>query len=164
MKISADGKKAAYLTSDPNTGGNILMEMEIGKAAEAQAVATDVENFAFVGGDLFYYYDYADGEGTLAMAGSETTIPGACGVQYADDAVYYVADADSATGNGQLRYWDGKKETVIDENTFAFQYKGNGKLAYISGYDVNEGLGDLCYFDGKNARVLDTDVTALFIY
>lgn len=164
MKISADGKKAAYLTSDPNTGGNILMEMEIGKAAEAQAVAMDVENFAFVGGDLFYYYDYADGEGTLAIAGSETTIPGACGVQYADDAVYYVADADSATGNGQLRYWDGKKETVIDENTFAFQYKGNGKLAYISGYDVNEGLGDLCYFDGKNARVLDTDVTALFIY
>lgn len=164
MKISADGKKAAYLTSDPNTGGNILMEMEIGKAAEAEAVAMDVENFAFVGGNLFYYYDYANGEGTLSMAGSETTILGACGVQFADDAVYYVADADSTTGNGQLRYWDGKEETVIDENVFAFQYKGNGKLVYISGYDVNEGLGDLYYFDGKNARVLDTDVTAIFIY
>lgn len=164
MKIFADGKKAAYLTSDPNTGGNILMEMEIGKAAEAEAVAMDVENFAFVGGNLFYYYDYANGEGTLSMAGSETTILGACGVQFADDAVYYVADADSTTGNGQLRYWDGKEETVIDENVFAFQYKGNGKLVYISGYDVNEGLGDLYYFDGKNARVLDTDVTAIFIY
>lgn len=164
MKISADGKKAAYLTSDPNTGGNILMEMEIGKAAEAEAVAMDVENFAFVGGNLFYYYDYANGEGTLSMAGSETTILGACGVQFADDAVYYVADADSTTGNGQLRYWDGKEETVIDENVFAFQYKGNGKLVYISSYDVNEGLGDLYYFDGKNARVLDTDVTAIFIY
>lgn len=164
MKISADGKKAAYLTSDPNTGGNILMEMEIGKAAEAEAVAMDVENFAFVGGNLFYYYDYANGEGTLSMAGSETTILGACGVQFTDDAVYYVADADSTTGNGQLRYWAGKEETVIDENVFAFQYKGNGKLVYISSYDVNEGLGDLYYFDGKNARVLDTDVTAIFIY
>ncbi|MGN0136297.1 hypothetical protein [Anaerotignum sp.] len=164
LKLSKDGRKAAYLTSDPNTGGNILMEMEIGKAAEASAVAMDVENFAFVGGNLFYYYDYANGEGTLAMAGGETTIAGACGVQYADDAVYYIADADSTTGNGQLRYWNGTKETVIGENAFAFQYKGNGKLAYISGYDVNEGLGDLYYYNGKEPRLLDTDVTALFIY
>lgn len=164
MKISANGKKAAYLTEDPNTGGNILMEMEIGKAAEAEAVAMDVESFAFVGDDLFYYYDYAKGEGTLAMAGSETTIPGACGVQYADDAVYYIADADSTTGNGQLRDWDGTEETVIADNVFAFQYKGNGKLVSISGYDVNEGLGDLYYFDGKENRLLDEAVTALFIY
>lgn len=163
MKISADGTKAAYLTSDPNTGGNILMKMELGKAAEAEAVAMDVENFAFVGGELFYYYDYAEGSGTLAMAGSETTISGACGVQFADDAVYYIADTDT-TGNGQLRCWAGKEETAIDDNVFAFQYKGNGKLAAISGYDVNEGLGDLHYYDGKNVQVLDTDVTAIFIY
>ena len=98
------------------------------------------------------------------MAGSETTIAGACGVQYADDAVYYIADTDSKTGNGQLRCWDGTEETLIADSAFAFQYKGNGKLAYISGYDVTEGLGDLGYYDGKEARILDEDITAIFIY
>lgn len=164
LKLSADGKKVAYLITDSNTGGNILMQMELGKEVEAEAVVMDAQSFAFIGNDLIYYYDYKDGAGTLAMAGSETTIPGACGVQYADDAVYYIADTDSKTGNGQMRYWDGKTETVIAEDAFAFQYKGNGKLAYISGYDVNEGLGDLYYYNGKEARMLDTDVTAIFIY
>lgn len=164
LKLSADGKKAAYMITDPNTGGNILMQMELGKDAEAEAVQMDVESFAFVGGELFYYFDYANGAGTLAMAGSKTTIAGACGVQYADDAVYYIADTDSKTGNGQLRCWDGKEETLIADSAFAFQYKGNGKLAYISGYDVTEGLGDLGYYDGKEARILDEDITAIFIY
>ena len=168
IKISANGQKAAYLITDPNTGGNILMQMQIGKAAEAAAVQTDVEDFAFLGGNgpLCYYYAYANGAGTLAIEGEERTITNATGVQFAEDAeaVYYITDADSTTGNGKFQCWGGGEPTDIDGNAFAFQYKGNGKAAFISGYDVNEQLGDLHYYDGKGVTVLDEDITAIFIY
>ena len=59
---------------------------------------------------------------------------------------------------------DGKTETTIAKDVFAFQYKDNGKLVYIGKYDVNAGVGDLYYYDGKEARKLDTGITAIFIY
>ena len=100
----------------------------------------------------------------MGAAGSKTTIANASGVQFTEDAVYYVADADAATGNGELRAWDGKTETTIAKDVFAFQYKENGKLVYIGKYDVNAGVGDLYYYNGKEARKLDTGITAIFIY
>lgn len=164
LQISPDGKRAAYLTEDPNSGGNILMVMEIGKAAEATAVQTNVENFGFVGSSLYFYFDYENGAGTLAAEGVEQTIPDACGIQYTDEGAYYIADVDSTTGNGQLKFWDGMEETVIDSGVFAFQYKNNGKLVYISSYEIDGGAGDLYYYDGEGSRKLDTDVTAIFMY
>ena len=169
LKISSDGSRAAYLMKDENTGGNILMQMEIGKAEEAVAVQMDVEDYAFIGGNgpLCYYYEYANGAGTLASADSDRTITGATGVQFAEDtnAVYYIKDIDSKTGVGQMQHWNGKEEpVVVDACIFAFQYKGNGKAAIIYDYDVTKQAGDLGYYDGKGVTKLDEDITAIFIY
>lgn len=163
LKLSEDGKKAAYLDTDANTGDTILVEIELGKE-KAETVATNVQSFGYIGNTLIYYFDYTEGVGTLGAAGSKTTIANASGVQFTEDAVYYVADADAATGNGELRAWDGKTEATIAKDVFAFQYKDNGKLVYIGKYDVNAGVGDLYYYNGKEARKLDTGITAIFIY
>ena len=78
--------------------------------------------------------------------------------------MYFISEPNGATGNGTLKRWDGKNETVIATDTFAFQYKANGKLAYLKNYDLSTGKGDLYYYDGKQSRLLDTGVTALFMY
>lgn len=163
LKLSENGRKAAYLDTDANTGDTILVEQELGKE-EAETVATNVQSFDYIGNTLIYYFDYAEGTGILGAAGSKTTIANASGVQFTEDAVYYVADADEASGNGELRAWDGKTETAIAKDVFAFQYKDNGRLVYIGSYDVNAGVGDLYYYDGREARKLDTGITAIFIY
>lgn len=166
LKISADGTKAAYLMTNENTGGNILMQMEIGKAADAGAVQMDVEEFAFVGkNDLFYYYEYADGAGTLAKAGEgDNSISAASGVHFAKDTgrVYYLL-LDQNTGHGKMEWWDGENRETIDGGIFAFQYKGNGRAALIYDYDLMKQTGDLGYYDGKGVTMLDEDMTAIFI-
>lgn len=168
MKVSSDGSRAAYLITDPNTGGNILMQMKVGKAKEAAAVEVDVKEFDFIGGNgpLCYYYDYKDGQGKLTAVGSNRTIENAAGVQFAADVkdVYYISDLDAKTGVGQMTQWDGKGEpVVIDGGVFAFQYKGNGNVALIYHYDVKKQVGDLGYFDGTGVRQLDKNITGIFI-
>ena len=169
VKVSADGSRAAYLATDETTGGNVLMQMEIGKAADAAVVQMNVEDFAFIGGNgpLCYYYDYANGVGTLASVDSERTITDAAGVQFADDVkeVYYIANISSTTGVGQMQHWNGEDEpTIVDGGIFAFQYKGNGKAALIYDYDVMKQTGDFGYYDGKGVTMLDEDITAIFMY
>ncbi len=168
LRVSSDGSRAAYLTENPNTGGNILLQMEIGKAADAGAVQENVEKFAFIGGNgpLCYYYEYANGTGTLASVNSERTITDAAGVEFAKDVkeVYYIRDIDNTTGVGMMEHWDGKGEpTIVDGDVFAFQYKGNGKVAVIQGYDLQKQTGSLGYYDGKGLKKLDEDVTAIFV-
>ena len=166
LKVSSDGTKAAYLMENANTGGNILIQMEIGKAAEAAAVQMDVEEFEFVGkNDLFYYYAYEGGAGKLAKAGDgDNSISAVSGVQFAKDMgrVYYLL-LDMNTGNGKMEWWDGENRETIDGGIFAFQYKGGGKAALLYQYDVMEQTGDLGYYDGKGVTMLDEDITAIFI-
>lgn len=171
VQVSADGSRAAYLVEDPDTGSNTLMQIKVGQDAtkEFTVVQENVKEFAFVGGNgpLCYYYDYADGAGTLSSMESDRAITGATGVHFAEDtkAVYYIRDIDSTTGVGQMQHWDGKGEPVIvDGGVFAFQYKGNGKAAIVYQYDVAKQVGDLGYYDGKGVTMLDEDITALFIY
>ena len=169
IKVSSDGRKVAYLATDETTGGNVLMQAEWGNMAEAEVVQTNVESFAFIGGNgpLCYYYDYANGVGTLGSAESERTITDAAGVEFAQDVknVYYLVGINGSTGNGQMQHWDGKGEPVIvDGGVFAFQYKGNGKAAVLFAYDVLSQIGDLGYYDGKGVTMLDEDITALFMY
>lgn len=163
IRISAHGTKAAYLAADETTGETILMELTIGKDAEATAVQTAVDDFAFVGDDLYYYFGYADGVGTLAKAGIEEVVENACGVEYAEDCVYYITNLDAA-GCGELQSWNGKKKETIDSEVFSFQYKGNGKAAILTAYDANAGVGNLHYYDGKNVHQLDEGITAIFMY
>lgn len=168
LQVSSDGSRAAYMMEDPNTGGNILMQMEVGKAADAAAVQMDVEKFAFLGGNgpLVYYYDYANGAGVLASAESERTIAGVAGVEFVKDVkeVYYIRDISMTTGAGQMQHWNGKDEpAIVDGGVFAFQYKGNGKVAVLYNYDLVERVGDLGYYDGKGVTMLDKGITGIFI-
>lgn len=158
IQISKDGKYAAYLDSN-----NKLLKMTIGKAAEAVEFAGNVENFTFLGDKLGYAYDYENGVGKI---GTENTEPAenACGITFAEDEVYFIQNPDSETGNGKLRVWKKDAFTDMDEDVFAFQYKGNGKLVYLKNYNVTEGKGDLYYYDGKESRLLDTGITAIFMY
>ena len=166
MQVSPDGSRAAYLVKDENSGENMLMQMKIGKAAEAAVVQKNVKEFAFVGrNDLFYYYDFANGAGKLGKAGEgDNSIDAASGVQFAKDAgrVYYLL-LDQKTGNGKMEWWDGETRETIDGGVFAFQYKGNGKAALVYGYDPAQLTGDLGYYDGKGVTKLDEDITAIFI-
>lgn len=170
MRISADGKHAAYLMQEPMTGKNILMHMEIGKAAQAETVEMGVETFAFLGGsnELGYYYDYADGKGTVETYGVSSTMltPNAAGVQYAsDEAALYLLQLSEETeeaGTGTLSCWNGKEFVEIDEEVFAFFYHGNGKVVYLKEYDVTTGKGNLFWFDGTDTHLVDTDITAIF--
>jgi len=170
VKVSSDGSKAAYLATDEATGSNVLMEMEIGKAAEATAWEKNVEEFAYLGrsNELGYSFDYNNGSSIVRTDGVEHTMyaEGACGIQFVTDRqeLYFIQYPDSTTGNGTLKGWKNEAYIDIDEDVFAFQYKGNGKLAYIKNYDLNTGLGDLYYFDGSESRLLDTDITAIFMY
>ena len=166
VQTSADGSKIAYLVEDAG-GGNVLMLGELGKAGEAAAVQTNVEEFAFVGrNDLFYYYDYANGAGKLGKAGEgDNSISAASGVHFAVDVgrVYYLL-LNQNTGNGKMEWWDGENRETIDGGVFAFQYKGNGKAAILYQYDVIAGVGDLGYYNGKGVTMLDEDITAIFMY
>ncbi len=163
VQLSGSKNKAAYLDTDAATGETILVEMDLQKE-KAETIAENVQSFGYVGNTLIYYYDYADGSGTLGVAGSETTVANASGAQFTEDAVYYIADLDETSGNGRLAAWNGKTEQTIAEDAFMFYYKENGKLVYIGSYDLNKAVGDLYYYDGKQTRKLDTDVTAIFIY
>ena len=168
VKVSFDGSHAAYLAEDAATGENVLMTMETGKAAEARVYERNVESFDFLGKTdwLGYYFDYENGRGTVCMANS-SHIEDTCGVHYAEDerVIYYIEELDSETGNGDLKAWRNHDHwETIDEDVFAFQYKGNGKLVYLKNYDVLAGKGDLYYFDGTASRLLDTDVNAIFMY
>lgn len=170
VKLSADGSCAAYMLQEPMTGENILMYMEVGEAAAAEAVQIGVETFDFLGGseELGYYYDYADGKGTVDTYGTTSTMqaPNTAGVQYAsDESAVYVLQLTEETkeaGTGILSCWDGKKFTEIDQNVFAFFYHGNGKVVYLKEYDVNTGKGNLFFFDGEETHLVDTDITAIF--
>ncbi len=168
LQVSDDGMKAAYFATDPNLGGNILMEMEVGKAVEAAAVEMDVESFGYLGGSdlLCYYHGTTDGTGILTAG--EKSVSDVAGVEFAEDrqAAYYIVNPDRATGVGQMQIWDGVNEPeIIDGGVFAFQNKGDGRLVLISGYDVYSGLGDLHYYDGESSiYVLDEDITAVFMY
>lgn len=171
VQVSADGSRAAYLVEDPDTGSNTLMQMELGQTKEtkeATVVQENVKEFAFIGGNgpLCYYYDYADGAGTLASLESDRTITDATGVTFAKDVkeIYYIQNIDAKTGVGQMQHWNGKDEpTTVDGGVFAFQYKGNGKAALVYGYDPAQLTGDLGYYDGKGVTKLDEDITAIFI-
>lgn len=171
VQVSADGSRAAYLVEDPETGSNTLMQMEFSQTKEtkeATVVQENVKAFAFIGGNgpLCYYYDYADGAGTLASLESDRTIADATGVTFAKDvkAIYYIQNIDAKTGVGQMQHWNGKDEpTIVDGGVFAFQYKGNGKAALVYGYDVQKLTGGLGYYDGKGVTKLDEDITAIFI-
>ena len=171
VQISADGSRAAYLVKDSETSSNTLMQMELGQtkeAKEATVVQENVKEFAFIGGNgpLCYYYDYADGAGTLASLESDRTITDATGVTFAKDVkeIYYIQNIDAKTGVGQMQHWNGKDEpTIVDGGVFAFQYKGNGKAALVYGYDVQKLTGGLGYYDGKGVTKLDEDITAIFI-
>ena len=46
LKLSENGKKAAYLDTDANTGDTILVEIELGKE-KAETVATNVQSFGY---------------------------------------------------------------------------------------------------------------------
>ena len=165
VQVSADGKKAAYLVENAN-GGNALMQMELGSSVEVTVVQENVEEFSFAGGnDLFYYYDYANGAGKLGKAGEgDNSINAASGVQFAKDTgrVYYLL-LDQNTGNGKMEWWDGENRETIDGGVFAFQYKGNGKVALVCDYDLVHLTGGLGYYDGKGVTMLDEDITAIFI-
>ena len=165
VQVSQDGSKAAYLVKDAN-GGNALMQMEFGSSVAATVVQNNVEEFSFVGkNDLFYYYDYANGAGKLGKAGEgDNSIDNASGVQFAKDTgrVYYLL-LDQNTGNGKMEWWDGESRETIDGGVFAFQYKGNGKVALIYDYDLVTLKGGLGYYDGKGVTMLDEDITAIFI-
>lgn len=167
VRLSKDGNSVAYFVRNTDTGISSLMLADVRNMAEAALVQTDVDSMAFLGGGntLGYYCNYANGVGTAAT--SEGNAQGnACGVYYAEDekAMYFISEPSGATGNGTLKRWDGKEETVVAENAFAFQYKANGKLAYLQNYDLAAETGDLYYYDGKQSRLLDTGVTALFMY
>ena len=148
-------------------GTSDLMLADVQDMEKAAMVQTNVDSMAFLGssGLLGYYCNYDNGVGTVATSDGNAQ-GNACGVYYSDDekAMYFISAPNGATGNGTLKRWDGKNETVIAENTFAFQYKANGKLAYLQNYDFTTGVGDLYYYDGKQSRLLDTGVTALFMY
>ncbi len=165
LQISADGKRAAYVVNDANMGGNILMEMEIGKAEDASAVATNIERFAFLGGNGPLCYAYTE-NGVNGLTAGEKTITNVNAVEFAEDAqaVYYIADADAVSGVGQLQIWDGVNEpTTVDEGVFAFRNLGDGKFALIEGDDAAEGSASLHYFDGKSVSLLDESITALYM-
>lgn len=168
MKVSGSGKYASYLASDPDTEEIVLMEMEFGKPEAVTVLQRNVKSFDYLGKteQLSYYFDYADGKGSISLPDG-SVMENTCGVQYAKDkrALYYIENPDDITGNGVLRCWKSQDhQHQIDEDVFAFQYKGNGRLVYFKNYDVNTGLGDLYYFDGASSRLLDTGVTAIFIY
>lgn len=167
VQLSKDGSRVAYLVRNMEMGTSDLMLADVQDMEKAAMVQTNVDSMAFLGssGLLGYYCNYDNGVGTVATSDGNAQ-GNACGVYYSDDekAMYFISAPNGATGNGTLKRWDGKNETVIAENAFAFQYKANGKLAYLQNYDFTTGVGDLYYYDGKQSRLLDTGVTALFMY
>lgn len=163
IQISADGKKAAYLATDETLGGNILMKMEIGKAADAVELAADIERFAFFGGEICYAYS-ENGANFLQLG--EETIANVAAVEFdAEEGVArFLANLDAETGLGEMQIWNGKDAPEsIATDICAYQNMGGGKLALIGDYDLTNETGNLYYFDGKSVKALDAGMTAIFI-
>ncbi|WP_304507366.1 hypothetical protein [Anaerotignum sp.] len=170
-QVSNDGKVAAYFVQDENTGDNVLMVEKLGGKGDAVEVQKGVESMGFLGNseDLVYYYNYNGGLGSLGLYNGKETqelAQSAAGVYFSEDSeeMYYLADLDTTTGNGTLIKFDGKEKQEIDQDVFSFQYKENGKLAYIKNYDIQKEVGELYYYDGKTTRMVDSGVTAIYMY
>lgn len=171
IRVSGDGARVAYLSTDPATGDTVLKTEILGEADSAVVVAKNVDEMDFLGDgqQLAYYYDYNAGGGRLALweTGESTQISSnVVGVFYAKDdaAVYYVNQPDPNTGRGDLCMYRRGQEVVLQKDTFGFQYRGNGRVAIVTGYDFEDELGDLYYWNGDQSVELDTDITAVYMY
>lgn len=170
VQVSDDGKMVAYFVPDEVTGGNVLMVESLYGKKEAVEVQKGVEQMGFIQGstDLIYFYDYNGGMGNLGLYRGDAMEldQNTTGIYFSDDKkeVYYLADPNTTTGNGTLMKFDGKNKEEIDQDVFSFQYKENGKLAYLKNYDFEKGLGDLYYYDGKATHMVDSAVTAVYMY
>lgn len=165
IQIAANGKKAAYLATDVNMGGNILMEMEIGKAADAAAVTTDIECFAFLGEDALLC-SVSSENGTNRLQAGEKCVEDVAAVKFDTEAgvVYFLANSDATTGLGVMQSWNGKDAVqTINNGIFAYRNMGGGRLALLGNYHAESGLGDLQYFDGNGVQTLDADISSVFM-
>lgn len=166
VRLSQDGTSVAYYDTDLNTGETVLKYGKLGDSYEEMPVNTEEAAFLGRSGKLAYYKDYANGMGTVGVAGWDSEEKAnVSGIHFAEDkeAVYCIGDIDTATGNGTLYLLEDGKETVLDTDVFSLQYKGNGKLAYFKNYDINTGLGDLYYYNGSESIQIGTGVTAIFM-
>ncbi|MDD4843243.1 MAG: hypothetical protein PHU31_02785 [Anaerotignum sp.] len=172
IQVSNDGKMAAYFVQTEENGENVLMVKKLdGKDDAAVEVQKGVESMGFLGDseDLVYYFNYSGGLGSVGLFAGNTAQEidqNVVGLYISEDSqeVLYVANLDTATGNGTLIKFDGKEKQELDQEVFSFQYKENGKLAYLKNYDVNKEIGDLYYYDGKAGRLVDSGVTAIYMY
>lgn len=171
IQVSDDGKTVAYFVPDETTGSNVLVIESLNGKKDAIEVQKDAEAFGFLGdsANLVCFYNYNGGMGSLGLYNADKLTEkdqNATGVYFADDKkeMYYLADPDTTTGNGTFMKFDGKEMKEIDKDVFSFQYKENGKLAYLKNYDFVKGIGDLYYYDGKTTRLVDSGVTAIYMY
>lgn len=171
IQVSGDGKSVAYYVPDETTGANVLKSESLDGKKGAIEVQKEVELMGFLGdsSDLVYFYNYNGGMGSIGVLKGDTPTEidqNTTGVYFSDDKkeIYYLADPNTTTGNGTLMKYNGKEMKEIDKDVFSFQYKENGKLAYLKNYDFVTGLGDLYYYDGKTTRFVDSGVTAIYMY
>lgn len=163
IQISADGKKAAYLATDEALGGNILMKMELGKAADAVELARDIEEFAFFGEEICYAYS-ENGVNFLQLG--EENIANVTMVYFdkEEGVVTFLTNVDAETGLGEMQIWNGKAAPEsIASDICAYENMGGGKLTLIGDYDLTTETGNLYYFDGKGVNALDAGITAIFM-
>lgn len=170
VQLAADGKTVAYFVPDAATGTNILMTEVLGDTAAPITAGTNMESMGFLGTskNLGYFYNYEQGVGNIGLIAQGAPAEmdaNSASVIYAEDrnCIYYIADPNAQTGGGNLMKLEKGVSTLLDENVFSFQYKGNGKLAYFKNYNLQEALGDLYYFNGKETKQLDTGVSSIFI-
>ncbi|KXL54528.1 hypothetical protein CLNEO_06350 [Anaerotignum neopropionicum] len=171
IKVSNDGKIAAYFVQGEQNGENVLMVKALDGKSEAVEVQKGVETISFLGDSeaLAYFYNYNGGLGSVGLFAenaSQEIAQNAVGFYTSTDRkeMFYLAELDTTTGRGTLIQYDGKEKQEIDQDVFSFQYKENGKLAYLKNYDINKEIGDLYYYDGKTTRLVDSGVTAIYMY
>lgn len=167
--ISADGSEMYFLDEVNGEGAGDLYKLTIqrGKISTPELYDNDVYKYnkGFVSEKDFIYYKNVNADkvvGDLYVNGKEV---GYEVYMYAltctDDVIMYYTDWNHDKSYGTLRMYNGKDNTKIADDVYAFCRLKNGNVMYLHDYSVNHFIGTLyLYKDGKTEKI-DDDVIAL---
>ncbi len=166
VTIKKDGSAILIMRDvkdDENYGTLYESKVSGGKVKEAKKIADEVHTnyFSYMNGDICYYTDVKDGEGTLYLDGkkiADDVKTGSCTYRKQLDVVTYYTDYKDNTASLWFIKGSKGKKIADDVSTGSVTSTPAGNLLFLS--EVNKkGEGTLSVFTGSKTVKVDEDVS-----